>query len=363
MKQLSAVEVHFLTAEMQFLVGSRLQQVYQPAKNELVLQFYVRNKGSALLKVRVPELLYLASGKDSAPKVSGFCSLLRSKLGSSTLSSISQSGFERIVQLSFSSKKGSFGLIFELFSKGNIILTSGQKIAAVQQKQHWSSRQLRMGADYALPPKAADPRVLGEKKLLEMLKSTNKSDLVRFLAIELSLGGLYAEELCLLAGVGKKSKPADVSAADAGNLLQALKKLLSSGLSPSVIYEGGKPINAVPVALSYYRGSETKARKTFSEALEAVSAAGMPSPFSSEISRLKAIIQQQEETIASARDSAEKNKRSGELIYENYQEVKDILEAVSTARKQGSWDAVKKLPNKKIRFVDEKSGRIAVEFQ
>jgi len=365
MKHLSAVEVLYMANELQLLINARLSQLYQPSRKELFLQFHVRNKGRVLLRVNVPYAAYIASEKEQSA-ATGFCSLLRKKLNNSTLVAVSQPGFERIIQLDFSSKNGPFSLFFELFSKGNIILVSESKIVAVEEKQVWSSRTLSVNTPYKLPPVVADPRSLDDKQLLEMLKSTNKTDLVRFFAMELSLGGLYAEELCLLLGIDKKTKPATLTAATAKKILQTLKNLLNSKPSPSVIYENKAAIDVVPINLNYYKNQDKKEYSSFSAALEVFSTATavkQPTRYDSEISRLNAIIEHQQETISAAKIRADINRKKGEMIYENYQELKQILEAVHSARKQGGWEAIKQLQksNKKLKSVDEKKGKIVVD--
>ncbi len=365
MKHLSAVEVLYVAAELQSLVGARLSQVYQPAKKELLLQFHVTSKGRSILKVRVPYGTYVASVKEPAVAITGFCSLLRRRLDNATLRSLSQPGFERILQLDFSSKNGLFSLFFELFSKGSIILVHEGKILAAEQKQAWSTRTIATGQQYKLPPSAPDPRLLGDKQLLQMLKETNKTDIVRFIAIELSLGGLYAEELCLLAEIDKKTAPSSITAGDAGKLLQSLQKLLNSRPSPSVIYENAAAVDAVPIGLACYHGREKKPFGSYSEALEhfdSLEAIARPSRYGAEISRLKTIIERQEEAMADARSVIQKNSRSGELIYENYPEIRELLDAVNAARKQGGWEAVKELQksSKKLKSVDEKTGAVTV---
>ncbi len=364
MKQLSAVEVLYVAAELQSLVGGRLSQVYQPAKGSLLLQFHLAGKGRSMLKVRVPCSAYLASEKEPAAPVSGFCSLLRRKLGGATLCSLSQAGFERILKLDFSSKNGLFSLFLELFSKGNIVLVQDGRIIAAGQKQAWSTRTIAEGQQYKLPPASSDPRLIDDKKLLQMLKETNKTDLVRFLAIELGLGGLYAEELCLLSELDKKTPPGAVTAAAAKKLLQSLKKLLNSKPSPSLICENNAAVDAVPIQLSFYKSHEQKPFASYSEALEAFDASGAaaakPSRYDAEIARLGTIVSKQEEAAAAARLSAEKNSRSGELIYENYQEIKGILDAF----RAGGWTAVKELQkrSKVIKSIDEKTGKIALDI-
>lgn len=352
-----------MAAELQSLVGGRLSQVYQPAKGSLLLQFHLAGKGRSILRVSVPCSAYLVAEKEPATAVTGFCSLLRRRLGGATLSSLSQAGFERILQLDFSSKNGLFSLFLELFSKGNIVLVQDGRIIAAGQKQAWSTRTIAEGQQYKLPPASSDPRLLDDKKLLQMLKGTNKADVVRFLAIELGLGGLYAEELCLLSEIDKKTPPEAVTSAAAKKLLQSLKKLLNSKPSPSVIYENNAAVDAVPVHLSCYKSCGQKPFGSYSGALEAFDALGAfaekPSRYDAEIARLGTIVSKQEEAAAAARLSAEKNSRSGELIYENYQEIKGILDAF----RAGGWAAVRELQkrSKIIKSADEKTGKIVVD--
>ena len=205
MKQISSLDLRLLALEIAEICPSKLYKVYQPSKKQLVLQFHVKNKGRALLRVRVPNAVYLSDLKENG--MSNFCSSLRKKLDNAFLKKVSQIGFERVLRLDFSSKKESLSLVLEFFSKGNIILLQDEKIIAVEEWQHWSSRDLKPGQDYKPPPDSLDPFSLDEKKLIELSEKTKKTDLVRFLAIDLSLGGLYAEEVCLSSGLDKKSKP------------------------------------------------------------------------------------------------------------------------------------------------------------
>jgi len=366
MKHLSAIEVQYITAELQYLVGARLDQVYQQAKKELIFQFHVRSKGRALLKVRVPYAAYLATNKATPPVNPGFCALLRKKLKNSTLKAVTQPGFERIIQLQFSSKNGHLDLIFELFSKGNVILTQNRKIIAAAEKQSWSSRTVAVNESYTLPPPVTDPRSLEDKQLQSLLKSTNKTDLVRFLALELSLGGLYAEEVCLLSGIDKKKIPAAITITEVSKLLNALKKLLISKPSPSIILENNHPIDAVPVNMNYYKNHDKKEFKSYSEALEAffLTTETKDSRYDKEISRLQTIIDHQQSTILEAKNLAQKSSKTGELIYEHYQEVKLLLETVNNLRKSKGWLAVKQLKksNKKLKSIDDKTGKIVVDL-
>jgi predicted ribosome quality control (RQC) complex YloA/Tae2 family protein len=221
------------------------------------------------------------------------------------------------------------------------------------------------GQVYALPPSSPDPRSLDGKSLLKLLKATTRTDIVRSLAMDLSFGGLYAEELCLRAGISKSLAPSASTPALVAKLLAAIKSLVSSALSPAVILDPA-PIDAVPLQLRYYDGKQQTQTLTFSEALEAVDreAPKKPSRTDAERKRLQAIIDRQEETLIAAKKSAEGQRRKGELIYEHYQDIEKLLKIINDVRKKEGWPAVKKLAksNKKIKSIDEKTARCVIDL-
>jgi len=45
MKTLSALEINYLTKELIFLVGAKIDKIYSPRRKELILQLFVPSKG------------------------------------------------------------------------------------------------------------------------------------------------------------------------------------------------------------------------------------------------------------------------------------------------------------------------------
>jgi len=99
MKTLSSLDIHFLVNELQFLVGSRIDKLYEKNKEELVINFYVTSKGKNLLKIVSGKYFYLTKTKEEASEPSGFCMQLRKYLDSSRLRSLKQLESERIIEL------------------------------------------------------------------------------------------------------------------------------------------------------------------------------------------------------------------------------------------------------------------------
>ncbi|MGN1123507.1 MAG: NFACT family protein [Eubacterium sp.] len=91
--------------EMDCLIGARVEKVYQPSRDEIILSLRTREGGYKLLisasadRARV----HLTDIQAENPKVPPmFCMLMRKRLGSGRLLSIRQDGLERALYLDFS---------------------------------------------------------------------------------------------------------------------------------------------------------------------------------------------------------------------------------------------------------------------
>ena len=65
------------------------------------------------------------------------------------------------------------------------------------------------------------------------------------------------------------------------------------------------------------------------------------------------------------RQQADENQRKGELLYENYQVVKDILDELNIAKKKYSWKEIKeKLKGHKlVKQINEKDQEVVIEIE
>ena len=76
------------------------------------------------------------------------------------------------------------------------------------------------------------------------------------------------------------------------------------------------------------------------------------------------IIKKQEERLKALEKSITENQRKGELIYEHYNEIKELLNNINLDRKKMSWEELKKKykKNKLIKEIDEKKGIVTVDL-
>ncbi len=368
----SALDLHFLVRELQDLVSAKIDKIYQPEKHDFLFIFHVPNTGKRFLRITLPNSMFITDFKGEIPEQPfQFCMFLRKQLSSARLREVRQLGFERIVMFLFETKEGKFRLYVELFSGGNVILCDEQDIirsALVTKK--WKDRTIRGNVKYEYPKREHDFLELDEKELAALVQDSDKDSIVKTLALDLGLGGKYAEELCLRAGIDKsRRKPAE---AGFKKLFSELKKLREEKANPGIILKDGKEVDIAPVNMKVYEGYDVNLFNTFSEALGKVLTERVmdeqliksEESHSREIRKYEKMISEQEQTINSLEKSIEENQRKAELIFEKYAEVSEIISELKKARLKYSWKEIKeKLKgHDRIKEINEKDKKVVVEL-
>jgi len=145
-KELSALDIHHLGAEMKDLVGGRVDKIFYSG-DSLAVQVYVTGKGNKFLTFLLPGIMYISEEKGKFPAADKLTMALRKYLSGARVREARQVGFERIVELVFEGKEGVYVLIIELFGKGNFILCKDDYTIVVAQKyKKFSQRTIRGGS-------------------------------------------------------------------------------------------------------------------------------------------------------------------------------------------------------------------------
>lgn len=379
--QLASVELRVLADELKQLESSRVSQVYEleaagvkPGK-ALVFQLS-KSEGKKYLICLVPSAVFFSRAKPAtSEKQGGFCSMLRQHLDNARLTSISQLGSERIVELIFSSGKEQPRLIIELFSKGNVILADEKGvILSAAEHQAWKDRTIRPGFTYQQPPATADFAAMSGEQFSKALLSSEKDSVVKALAVDLGLSGSYAEELCLTAAVEKAKKPAQLSPAELTILFSSLQQLLSRKPSPIAVLDGSSSVVEVfPFPTVSAAAAKTKPFSSFNEAVEALSLRQFESSFSASrefpslrrIKELEIAIGQQKAMMVEMEKVVNEATAAAEAVYTHYQDVRRILDDYNTLRKTFTPEQLREYfkSNKKVVSIDEKTGTIMLEIE
>ena len=216
-------------------------------------------------------------------------------------------------------------------------------------------RKVRGGEIYELPQAQISPVTATEDELKEMF-AISDTDIVRTLATKMNIGGQYAEELCIRAGIMKNIPAREIKdIAPMKNALGDVFRPLGAALNPHIILKNGEKTDVLPFPLSQYEKNEKRFFTTFNEALDEYFNSGAKEkneaaaePKKEEKTGLYEYrLQKQMLALAKFREEEQKLVRKGEIIYAYYRTCEGILKVINNARDKGySWEDIKSILKK-----------------
>jgi predicted ribosome quality control (RQC) complex YloA/Tae2 family protein len=329
-KEMTAFDIMAVCQEMQQLVGGFVDKVFAWEGRNVLFRINVQGEGKRELFLQDGHWLHIASERPQAPDAPGGLAVhLRKLLSNARIQSIEQVGFDRIVRMRMSNKEYESEVIFEVFGDGNLIVTQNGRIVNALEQKKWKHRDIVIGVDYAPPPSRFNPRTEGKEEFLRTLEGST-ADCVRTMATASNLGGLFAEETCLRAGIDKGRKVRTLDAVEREGLWTALSAILEEMKAPRprIVYAGGRADDFAPIAMRLHVGREVKEAASTSIAL-AQYLKDRPSEDKEErdpeLERLLRQKEQQEESVAKMREEADRRSATADLIYTQYSEVARVL--------------------------------------
>src|SRR5256884_1660113 len=256
---LSSFDLRTLVAEWQDLVGGHLDKAYQ-REDEVILRINAPAGGKAELFYKAGRWLCLHEVENKPESPPPFAQTLRRLLANARITNIEQSGFDRIAMFHLEHGGGTVDLIFEVFGKGNVAVVRDDVTVAAMFPQTFKDRSVQVGEPYVFPRAGIDPLGLDRDAFARTLRAA-KGQVVRVLASILNLGGTYAEELCLRAGVDKETKVKEISDPQVDALYTALNNIavaVDQERRPAVVFREGHAIDATPIELIQYRDLERR---------------------------------------------------------------------------------------------------------
>jgi len=365
---MTSIDVAALLPEFDSLIGAKLEKAYQITPLELRLKL-VTKTGKRDLVIEAGKRLHLTNAPAVAPALPpSFPMLLRKELKGGRISTIEQYDFDRVVEIRFVRSDDERYLVCELFSKGNVVLTDESKrIILPLRGMRSASRQVIRGQQYEYPSTQLSPVDLSYNEFEAAVTSISR-DVVRTLATRFNMGGLYAEEVCLRAGVEKTS--AQLTPEEVQRLFAALRAvfepLRSNTLSPHIVYESeSAPIDVLPFEMAQFDRREKRFFPSFNQALDEyyglkiAESKTTPATYT----RLQKIIDRQKEAIQQFKNQEREYMSKGDLLFEKYQEIDQVIKTVREARRLRTWAEVSRELSSLSFFkqVDQSTGTITIE--
>ena len=267
-------------------LGARVEKVYQPERDEIILQIRSKSGGKRLLinaGSNNPRIGFSAVPKENPQNPPMLCMLLRKHLQGAKLCSVEQFGFDRAAILGFETRD-EMGyecvkyLIAELMGKySNLIFTDGDmKIITALKIIDFSTSSLRQvlpGMKYELPPKQdkADPLETSEEEFMRLIESAplERSCEKFILGSYMGISAAVAREVAFSA-TGTLDTP--VSKCSPRVLWDKFSKLIegikANQYSPVIVLDGEKPVEYAFCPLNQYSGFTVKGVESPSELLD-----------------------------------------------------------------------------------------------
>ena len=262
------------------ICGARIDKIYQPEKDEILLFLRGRDSTMRLLisaSANTPRIHLSSVNKENPATPPQFCIMLRKHLSGGRIVSVEQLGFERVIKIAASSKD-EMGypiervLYCEIMGKySNLILTDGEDkiIGAIKTVDFTTSqkRQVLPGMRYELPPAQdkTDPLTETREGFYEKYTDSAVSGDKFITSRYLGLSSLTAREIACLA--------------EGSSMWDAFSKVMDiikgGNYSPTVIYnENDMPVEFSFMDIKQYGSSARVIQKeTLSEAIECYFAA------------------------------------------------------------------------------------------
>ncbi len=267
-------------------LGARVEKVYQPERDEIILQIRSKSGGKRLLinaGSNNPRIGFTTVPKENPQNPPMLCMLLRKHLQGAKLCSVEQLGFERAAVLGFETRD-EMGyecvkyLIAELMGKySNLIFADGDmKIVTALKIIDFSTSSLRQvlpGMKYELPPKQdkADPTATDEAEFMRLIENApaergcDKFILGSYMGISASV----AREVAF-AATGAVDTPIAACSPRVlwGKFSKLMESIKSNDYAPTLILDGEKPVEYAFCPLNQYRGFTVKSINSPSELLD-----------------------------------------------------------------------------------------------
>jgi predicted ribosome quality control (RQC) complex YloA/Tae2 family protein len=332
---MSGVDLLAVVADLRRAMPLWIGKVYQYDQKLLGLRLNGQEHARYHLLAESGRRLHRVRTAPEPPKLpSSFAMLLRKHLEGGRVLAVEQHGLERIVSFEVGRKETSYHLVFELFDEGNVVLCDADWTIVKPLWHHrFRDREVVPGAEYTLRDRPGPiPDAAGVASLL----AEADRDLVRTLATGLRLGGPYAEEVCVRAGIDRSAM---ANAVDPGPVYAALESLICDVVehpAPVLAAKGAWPI---PLA-----GMKVDAAfPTFDEALEALYPLAPPKAAvakSEALSREERIRRQQITAVAGFEQKIARYERLAQLVYEQYTLAAEVITTLATASRTRSWQEI-----------------------
>ncbi len=269
-------------------VGGRIDKVYQPESDEIILGirgFGVNHKLLMTANPSHPRLHLTEKNRENPSEPPLFCMVLRKHLQGGKIIEITQPSFDRIVNIKAETlnemgDKVIKTLILEIMGRHSNLILTDENNNILECIRHVSFdkssvRQVLPGKTYVLPPSQGkrDTLLLDRNNFDDVLEEKRNDK--AFAAIYKGYTGIspvIADEICFNADVACDKPAAMLDDTERERLFNSfasvVAKIQKAEYEPRIVYSDGRTTDFTPFALNKFKGLEEEIFNTPSEATE-----------------------------------------------------------------------------------------------
>ncbi len=289
--------VHSVVSELNNkLMNGRIEKIYQPEKDELIIAVRSNKENYKLLLSSSPMYprIHLTELSKQNPMVApSFCMLLRKHLTGSRISSIKQPDYERIVEITFDcidelGYSNTKTLVIEIMGRhSNIIFIDKEnnKIIDCIKRVSFeisSVREILPGRTYVYPPSGgkqevpkANPLLLDADSFIKDISNLNGSMKAEkyFMNRYNGISPIISREVCYNSGIDLDTDLTKIDFSKLSSLYSSCERLINQAKNdeyvPNMILENDAPIDFSCFDLTAYNGYAKRYFNSISTAVEA----------------------------------------------------------------------------------------------
>jgi len=331
MRELYTLELARLVKELGALEGSYIDQFYEIERGRFRIKIG-RREEKLNLQCMIPYTINRTERIEVREDATNFSLAVRKRIGGARIKGVSLLNNDRIIMFTLEKAGSEMNLIFEMFGKGNTVITDpSMKILLAYQVHEFKDRAIKPGMEYKTPANQSVDITDAEavSKARKELASES-SEIILGLNKKFGVGKMYVEESVRRAGIDTKAKTDSIDHKALDKMLENLKDVVQECTkSPKFIaYEHeGKVANIALCSIDKYESFEKREFKTMEECLDYASSSSFTKEEgpSEDEEKTLASIEKQKKILDGIKSDINSNKLMGDYIINNMHELNTLI--------------------------------------
>ncbi len=370
----SNFDVFIIVKELdKILTNGRVNNVYQ-IDDLIILKINTLSNETKNLIIKNDSRINITNYDYPIPKFpSQYILSLRKFLRNRKILKIYQYNFDRIIVFELTDITGvPWKFIIELFNKGNFILLDDNNFIKVAKSyKKFKDRDVLPNKKYEFPKIKGNNFLNIDKDDFDKIIINSKEEIIRIIARNVNISGLYSEEVCFRANLDKNRIGQSLNEIERDLLFKALKslrnQLMFGDINAQIVKnDDGEELIFIPFKLEILKNYKSQDYKSFNEAVDnyfsKLDYQQLEKPkekkIHQEINKFEKVLKSQEEYLDELRKKKENYYRYGDYIYNNFHSLQKLLNVILDAKSKGyNWEDIntKLLTAKKKNYEDLKS--------